>query len=523
MDSHAHERLPDAGVKMNQLFAGMYASASGALMLDLTNARELRFGTNEHGYSDFEALYPCGLAESFRIYDRPGLPHVSVVANGATAWEGRVEDVAIVNGGVRIKAFGYQRALSDAPHTGLYSDTRTGNAWRMWSSDDSATRNPNLYLNDTQNRVFIGLTKGASYANLSDRATFAYYAPDDGATAMTYFSGSYAFVLPTNWYMDIDAYTSALVLVGASTISSAGGTSSGSFACSWPASGNAAIVLIDVFNGTGSSYTVPSASESGAYYAKVTSPRITASGSTIYPSDISASLAAVCTGLPSTSSVLITANALDLQNEVYNDELPSAIMNRLVDYGATSGSAWEWGVYDGGLLHYRVRGSAGRAWYVDATELQIERTIQSLSNSVYAVYSDTNGRALRTAASTAGDSVARYGLTRTGAVKVDTTSATQAGYTRDVALTDGKNPSPRVALDFVALYDSTGAQWPLWSCRSGDTITMRNLQPGVSSEIDRIRTFRVSETDYDAMRDVLRVTPELPTPTLDVLVAQKTS
>lgn len=505
---------------MTQLFAGMYASASGALMLDLTNAQGVRFGTNEHGFSDFEALYPCGLAESFRIYDRPGLPHVSVVGNGATAWEGRVEDVAIVNGGVRIKAFGYQRAMSDVAHTGLYSDTRTGNTWRMWSSDDSATRNSNLYESDTQNRIYIGLKKSASYANLADRATSAYYAPDSAVTAITYFSGSYSFVLPTNWYMDIDAYTSSLTLVGASTISSAGGTSSGSFACSWPASGNAAIVLIDVFNGTGSSYTVPSASESGAYYAKVTSPRITASGSTIYPSDIAASLAAVCTGLPSTSSVLITANALDLQNEVYDDELPSAIMNRLVDYGATSGSAWEWGVYDGGLLHYRARGSAGRAWSVDATALEVERTIQSLYNSAYAVYTDANGRYLRTAASTNSDSVTRYGVTRARAAKVSTTSATQAGYTRDAALAEGKDPAPRIALEFDRLYDSTGARWPLWSCRSGDTITIRNLPPGASSDIDRIRTFRVSETDYDAMRDVLRVVPELPAPTLDVLVSR---
>lgn len=498
----------------------MYASASGALMLDLTNAQGVRFGTNEHGFSDFEAFYPCGLAESFRVYDRPGLPHVSVVDNGATAWEGRVEDVAIVNGGVRIKAFGYQRALSDAPHTGLYSDTRTGNAWRMWSSDDSATRNSNLYESDTQNRVYIGLKKSASYANLSDRATFAYYAPDDSATAITYFSGSYAFVLPSNWYMDIDAYTSSLTLVGASTISSAGGTSSGSFACSWPASGNATVILIDVFNGTGSTYTVPAASESGAYYVKVTSPRLTASGNTMYPSMIAASIAAICTQLPSTSSVLISTNALDMSRAVYEDQTGAEILNHIVSLGDTSGSAWEWGVYDGGLLHYRARGSAGRAWYVDATELEIERTIQSLTNSAYAVYSDANSRALRTAASTASESVSRYGLTRTGAVKVDTTSATQAGYTRDAALTDGKDPAPRIVLEFDRLYDATSGSWPLWACRSGDTITIRNLPPSVSSAIDRVRTFRVSETDYDAMRDVLRVVPELPAPTLDVLVSR---
>lgn len=508
---------------MAQLFAGVYsnASASGALFLDLTNAQGVRFGTNEHGFSDFEAFYPCGLAESFRIYDRPGLPHVSVVGNGATAWEGRLEDVAIVNGGVRLKAFGYQRALSDAPYTGLFSDTST-NKWITWTTEYDSSRRPELYAYDFDNRIWAGLTKGASYGASTDTYIAAYYTPNTSTQYIAYFSGSYAYNLPSGWTFRIGSRNAASSVVAFTDITTSGGsTAGGSFAYTYAASLAVTTITFGIYNSASVSYTAPSASESGAYYAKLTSPRITSGASVIYPSDIAASLAAVYTNLPSTSSVLITSNPLDLQNEVYNDETGADILTRLAGLGSSAGSVWEWGVYDGGLLHYRARGSAGRAWYVDATALEVERTIDTLYNSVYAKYSDANGRTLRTAASTASDSVSRYGLTRTRKVNADTTSATQAGYIRDVGLTDGKDPSPRVGLVFDRLYDATGAQWPLWACMSGDSITIRNLPPSISSAIDRISTFRVSETDYDAMTDTITVTPETPVPALDVMIAQE--
>jgi hypothetical protein len=57
--------------------------------------------------------------------------------------------------------------------------------------------------------------------------------------------------------------------------------------------------------------------------------------------------------------------------------------------------------------------------------------------------------------------------------------------------------------------------------RSGDTITIRNLSPGLSASIDRIRTFRVTHTSYDAMADTLQVEPELPPLTLETMLARQ--
>ena len=70
------------------------------------------------------------------------------------------------------------------------------------------------------------------------------------------------------------------------------------------------------------------------------------------------------------------------------------------------------------------------------------------------------------------------------------------------------------------MYDAAGGRWPLWMARSGDTITIRNLPPTLSLDVDRIRTFRIAETAYSCDTDVLSVTPELPRPSLEVMVAR---
>ena len=52
-------------------------------------------------------------------------------------------------------------------------------------------------------------------------------------------------------------------------------------------------------------------------------------------------------------------------------------------------------------------------------------------------------------------------------------------------------------------------------------MTIRNLPPTLSTAIDRIRTFRVSETRYDAMTNTLTVIPESPTPRVEIMLARQ--
>jgi hypothetical protein len=117
-------------------------------------------------------------------------------------------------------------------------------------------------------------------------------------------------------------------------------------------------------------------------------------------------------------------------------------------------------------------------------------------------------------------SVIRYGLTRRAALSTNTTSAAQSGVQRDAALADRQQPPARATIGVNALYDASGGRWPLWAARAGDTITIRSLPPTLSTDIDRIRSFRISRTEYDVDNDTITIEPEAPLQSLEVMVAR---
>jgi hypothetical protein len=222
----------------------------------------------------------------------------------------------------------------------------------------------------------------------------------------------------------------------------------------------------------------------------------------------------------SRSVALIQSPGLDLMDEVYEDAGPADILTRLAALGDTSNGRWEVGV-EGQTLFFRPQGDVARAWYVDATELSVSRSLDDLANVVYATYQDATGRRIITGNASDLTSIARYGVIRFARVSVDTTSATQAGTIRNTALADQKDPLPQADIHFEAIYDATGAQWPLWEVAPGDTITIRNLPPDVAGALDRVRTFRVSHTSYDPIAKTLEIEPEAPTPTLETMLARQ--
>lgn len=273
--------------------------------------------------------------------------------------------------------------------------------------------------------------------------------------------------------------------------------------------------------------TIPNTTEFTADLANNHTAGQTIRGFTLYADEIVKDIVAQVSTLNSTqlssSTALIQSPGLDLTDEVYEDAVPTDILTHLAELGdsQTTPRQWEVGVWENRMLHFRPRGSVAKAWYVDVTNLGIARTLEDLSNSVYATYKDAAGRTLRTANSTDSTSIARYGLTRRSNISADTTSSTQAGVQRDAQLADHKDPLPRATVGFNAIYDAGGARWPLWMVRSGDTVTIRNLPPSISTAIDRIRTFRISHTLYNLTTRALEIELEVPPPRLATLLARR--
>lgn len=224
----------------------------------------------------------------------------------------------------------------------------------------------------------------------------------------------------------------------------------------------------------------------------------------------------------SASGSLIASPGVDLLDEQYLDMLPSAILDRLIALGDTQSPPrpWAWGVWDDQQLFFWPEGTAAQSWYVDISDLDLQRTIDTLANRVYATYQDATGRTVRTLATTDTASVTRMDLTRTKQISASTTNAAQVAVQQAVALADAANPPPRFGITVGAVYTAAGARSPIWLPRAGDTVTVRNLPPTISVDIDRIRTFRIARTTCDLVTGTLHIEPAAPLPSLAALLAR---
>lgn len=247
----------------------------------------------------------------------------------------------------------------------------------------------------------------------------------------------------------------------------------------------------------------------------------------IYPDEIIkdcvSALNAINTTQVSSDTSFVQSQAIDLDQAVYEDQYPSEIINQLIAKSDNQSTPRQWVamVYNDQKLIVRPRGT-GSAWYTDITSLQVVRTLTQLYNSVYAVYRDVaNKRNLRTAVNANTDSVAKFQITRRKAIKVDTTSATQAAQIRDSVLALQLDPIPRASIKLDHVFDKFGSPFPLFMIKADDTLTMRNLPPILGATLyDKIRTLVITRTDVDLLHGSISVELEVPIPNIDVQLAQ---
>ena len=493
---------------------GLYRAADGGRVSVPSAPVGVGCSTNRKGPAAASAFFPMNLRDSFRLYNAGGLLHAIIADDQAgRVWAGRVEDVAIVPGGVRVGAFGYSRTLSDGLYTALWSKTGTAEIREMQPADYSG-HTPEKYSLDNNNRVFIALTKNTVYGVGNNAAGMVYQSPDDGETSISYIRFSYTYNLPTNWALRVAAADQSFGSVVTSSITAVGGSGSGTF--TWDLSATPKkLFWIQVYNNTGSNYT--NTAETGDYYAIATSLRCTATDASIYASDIAAALATYAANLNSgqIAARSIVATSTDLQDELYEDMRPADILDDLAGR-----HTYEWGVDARQVFYFRPRGTVGRNFFVDAAALELERSAGEVWNKIYATYQDANGRTLRTNSATDATSITAFGLTRTESVRARTTSATQAETVRDTRLAQAADYAIRARVTFDRLYDAAGNERPLHALAAGDQVTIRNLPATATTDIENIATFRVDYSNYDAAANALDLEPDTPTPTLVTLIAE---
>jgi hypothetical protein len=495
---------------------------TGALLYTFPSPQGVTLTENEHGFESLTGFQPMLAHEAFWLYDLAPAKWVLLTCGGFPVWEGRLEDRKLDRGGFGFTAFGAKRALDDAPYTGLWS-TKSFAGIRPVTGDELAKAAPERWALDNNNRFWFGLVDGETYEDDDHYGVQVFRHPHKASTLILEVDFSFDYLLPTDWQVRLISYDEGFSgAVTEYTFTSAGSNSTGTTTVTL--TGGKALITFQVRNNTGGNVTYAGAT--GAEYAKVTNLRIKGStNAAIYADEIARALVAFASGLNagqlSSATGLLQSPGVDLTDEVYEDMLPAEIMTYLAEKGddQTPPRKWEWGVWEGQQVYFRPQGDGALHWYVDAETLTLDSTLESLVNQAYTLYQSANNRPQRTDVETDAGSVARYGLARRGVMTERTTSATKAETARDTFLSTHKEIAPRASLTLFGLFDAGGARYPLWMARAGDTLTIRNLPPTLSPEIDKIRTFRMSRVSYNVDTDVLTPTPEYPLPTLAIQVA----
>lgn len=251
----------------------------------------------------------------------------------------------------------------------------------------------------------------------------------------------------------------------------------------------------------------------------------TARAQRVLASDIATAIAATVAALNpaqiTAGAQLIQPSTVDRRDVLFQDQPATTLLE-----GLAAEEQLAVGVSRERLVYLRPRDQAAWAqtFAVDAASLTVGRTIEQLRNSIYGVYTDPDGRPLRTAAATNAQSVIRWGLTRQAALAVETTAVAQAAAFRDYALADSDDPAPQAAIAFTQLWTEDGAPAPLSALAPGDTLLIRNLPSSSAAGIDDLAVVRVARTVLDPTAEdraaVLTVELENPPAELEVALAR---
>lgn len=511
------------------LHIGLYETYSGPLVFDVSaEVSGLEFSTNEHGFEACRIVTGQGAPFALAVYDDPRVLHCVITDSAmGRVWEGRVEDVRLTDSGLEITALGYWQAYFDLPYNVLWSHTDLGD-WHHDKPEHYASQmgnNADQFSTSKEGRLYATLQKNTSVPS-SGGMLWGLDAPHNTDVAIGGLSLTWSATLPTNWVLIARYISAAGANLGQVNIHVGTGANASGTQNYTPAAGCVRVLFLIVYVGAGQSPVY--AENTGTWFVSLTDVRPRAiTTSVIYAERIIEHIVgwvdAANPAQVNPSLALVEAQSIDLKEAVYEDALPGDILIGLASLGMTAARLpVEVGVYEGRILFFRPRGSAGQVWYIQAAEAELERSLSQMYNQAYGVYDNpTTNRVLRTAVASDLSSIRARGLTRRQAVKVDTADSAFAVAAAATSLTDTANPRPRANVRVTSVYDAAGVQWPLFMIRSGDTIVVRSISPALNAAADRVRSFIVNRTNYNAIDDSIEITPESPLPSLDRLLARQ--
>ena len=499
-----------------RLQLAVYDQLGGTLLADWTaTASAVRWSNGPRGYQDLTAFIPMSRAAALLWVGR-GVCHVEVNAGATRVWEGRLEDVKPVPGGIEIKALGYARALTDILYTAFWSNTR----WADWQILDEA-----FFTDSHPERFQIRLTDSlliTTRTNTSHGTTIiayvAFSVPDDSRNLITYVTFDYDLAPGTNWQAGLQARDANWQFVGNVWSQYAD--------ASFTLSGSQTVVVAPTqrltFFYRYDAATVAVPDDPGRYYLRIKNLRVkTVSGNVtgnLIVKDVLSAIRVVNPSQISSRTHQIQAPGLDLPDAVWEDTRPVEIADELTLLGDNQQPPrrWDLAVWADQVLSYRPHG-AGRIWRIRlAEEPKVERSLDELHNAWYAIHDTRRGDQVRTELNTDVASAKRWGLIRQDVTTVKTIFEAQARTQRDMHLADATRAPARAAMRVAEVYTERGAPAPKYAVRAGDTAILIGLDGAFGDD----ESFVIANAEYAEAEDDLMLTPDAPLPTVEVEVAR---
>jgi hypothetical protein len=487
------------------------------LLADLTAVGgRLRFGTNEHGFESLQVEWPEGLGRSFDFLARPGLPHVVVVDGaGQLVWEGRLEDRALVPGGLRPGAFGYWRAFHDTLFNSFLSHGLVAD-WKPVPVNALSTVKNGQWVIGVSGLPEMGLKDGESYAD-GDGGAFYFEIRSDSEHDIAKLAYGFDSNLDTDWEFKVWSYSSKWAggTLEATIAAVGGGVSS--YSGTVPLTAARPIVLFKARNKSGSA--IVHSGDSGETFVKLTQMNLYATSTGPTAQDViekvMASVAAQNSGQVYNSVATVDDPGDVLTDQMWFDVRPVQVLNALAESYRYEAQVWE-----GRRLFFRPEGSGGRTLYVNVVSVEFESSLNEMFNEAYGVYQGVDGVPLVTAVSQDAVAADRHGVVRQTVVSRQTTSSTEATAYRDAALADGAELVLRAKIVFESIENEVGGEVALYMLRAGDTIVLRNLPPAASTLAANVRRFVIRRTMFMADAYQMDVEPKRPSPSLVTLVSE---
>lgn len=499
----------------------LISAIDGVMVADWTDLESGSFETTVHGFGQLTARRKTNVADAFALYSNVSPLHV-VISDGADrVYVGRADSVVLQNTGTDLNAFGYWSATNDVLYTALWSDTGPGN-WNTVAGEQFPSAATSRYEVDKYNRLYLAPMTGEKFGASVAHGMFGYKVPDRSRRPIVAVEFTYQMVAPAPWKARFTRHDDDWSLLSTEWgLTGNGELQEGTVSLTFD---EANVVAVSIrYDDTTTTYD----GETGDVFLRLTSVRVkthTAEDITadLIVKDIVACINEVNPGQIQASTAFVQSPGIDLTNIQYEDKYALAALSDVSSYGDDQNPPRPWYtvVWGDRYLSFAPFGYNGRDWYVDAVEIEMERNLGELRNSVYSVYR-SSGETRRTEPIVDGQSAIRHGLVREKAI--DAGRFESVAFARTLAqLTLSENSSPivRASLVLTGVYDRTGVASPLYNVRAGDTMTIRNLPPDVPG-LDRIRTFRLKSTRYDLVRNILYPVPENDLPTLDILVLRK--